>query len=166
VGQDLHGAGPDYPFTPHYNAADLTFIVESQDPLVLIANLASSIASLGLEQSVVQSLMAKLDAAYSSLQRGNTNATCGQLGAAVNFVNAQSEKKLPPDAAGMILSSLQKIREKLPSSVLPPPIRERVRAARPTHTLFEFGERMREPLPFCGSGPTGSGGKSSFHRWE
>lgn len=76
-------------------------------------NLAGTIASLGLEQGTVQSLTTKLDAATDALQRGNTNAACGQLGAAVNFVNAQSNKKLPPDAAAMILSSLEKVRAKI-----------------------------------------------------
>lgn len=104
---------PDYLYTPHYNANDLTFIVETVDPKVMIANLETTIAGFGLEQGIANSLTSQLDAALSALQRGNSNAACGSLGATQNYVRAQSGKKLTQDQATTINDALQKIREKV-----------------------------------------------------
>ena len=113
IGQNLTGAGPDYIFNPHYNATDLTFVVETLDPKVLIGNLEGVIAIMGLDPGTASSLNAKLDAALSALQRGNSTAACGQLGAALNYASAQSGKKLTQDQAGLIISTVQQIRAKV-----------------------------------------------------
>lgn len=103
----------DFIYGPHYNANDLTFIVETFDPKVMIASLEGTIATFQLDNGTAQSLTSKLDAALSALKRGDSNAACGQLGAAVNFTNAQSSKKITPDQAATVLDALAKIRAKV-----------------------------------------------------
>jgi len=112
VGQD-QAFIPDFIYGAHFNPTDLTFIVETVDPKVLIANLETTITGLGLDGGTMTSLNSKLGAALSALQRGDSNAACGQLGAAVNFVNAQTGKKISSDQAATILDSLTKIRAKV-----------------------------------------------------
>ncbi len=51
-------------------------------------------------KGVANSLMAKLDAAQASLDRGNTSAAVNQLHAFINEVNAQAGKKIDAEHAG------------------------------------------------------------------
>ena len=51
-------------------------------------------------KGVANSLLAKLDAAQASLDRGNTSAAVNQLNAFINEVNAQAGKKIDAEHAG------------------------------------------------------------------
>jgi hypothetical protein len=65
-------------------------------------------------KGVADSLLSKLRAADDSLQRGNTNAACGQLRAFMSEVSAQSGRGKPISAAGAdLLSTAQAIRASL-----------------------------------------------------
>lgn len=91
---------PDFIYSPHYNANDLTFIVETMDPKVMIANLQNTISGLGLDQGTANSLNSQLSAALGAMQRGNSNAACGSLGATQNYVNAKTGRKADAQSGG------------------------------------------------------------------
>ena len=79
----------------------------------MIATLQNTISGLGLDPGTANSLNSQLSAALSALQRGNSNAACGSLGATQNYVNAQTGKKLTQDQAATILDVVQRIRAKV-----------------------------------------------------
>jgi hypothetical protein len=73
------------------------------DPLAQTRLLIEQVESLGLKPGPERSLLAKLEAAARSFQRGNRTAGLNQLGAFANQLDAQSGKKVQSkDAAQMI----------------------------------------------------------------
>jgi hypothetical protein len=72
-------------------------------PVLFVDMLTNIIQTLGFDKGTEQSLLAKLNNAKKSFQKGNTNAVLGQIGAFINSVNAQSGKKISKaDATGLI----------------------------------------------------------------
>ncbi len=113
VAPDISFLGTGFLYNPHYNANNLTFVVEIPDPKVMIVNLESTIVSFGLANGTTTSLNSKLDAAHSALVRGDSTAACGQLGAALNFTNAQTGKSISASQAQTIVSAIQQIQAKV-----------------------------------------------------
>jgi hypothetical protein len=99
----------DTTFVPGFGKPWLAKIVVEVPPAEMLANLASSISRLGVQDGVRNSLLAKLSAASDSFARGLGASTCNQLKALLNEVSAQSGKKLTASQAAMIVESVQTI---------------------------------------------------------
>jgi len=61
------------------------------------------------KQGVAKSLMAKVDAAQASLDRGNAHTAANQLRAFINEVNAQSGKGIQADHAAHLVMHAEKV---------------------------------------------------------
>src|SRR6266404_3458135 len=72
--------------------------------------LIALVQSLGLPSGTANSLIVKLQAAASALDRGNIQAACGSLGAFLNEVNAQEGKKLTAAQADLLKAEATRIR--------------------------------------------------------
>ena len=70
-----------------------------------LEDLAADVEGLDLESGRTNSLVSKLEAARASLARGNTRAACGQIGAFVNEVRAQSGKSIPAGEADALVAA-------------------------------------------------------------
>jgi hypothetical protein len=90
-------------------AAIVTVMVASPPASGDIQSLIAQVQSLGLPKGTENSLLAKLNAAAASLNRGNTGSARGQLGAFINEVSAQKGKKIPVAAADALIASAQQI---------------------------------------------------------
>jgi hypothetical protein len=71
------------------------------------------VAALGLSQGTERSLLAQLGAVGASLERGDTDAACGQLGAFINHANAQRGKQLSDEQAADLIALASEIRSEL-----------------------------------------------------
>lgn len=78
-------------------------------PCEEIANLMGSVQELELPAGTTKSLLAKLDAALSSIQAGNDGASTEQLDAFINALLAQSGKKIDPVDADALVAAAQAI---------------------------------------------------------
>ena len=78
-----------------------------------IQQLVDCVQSLGLEQGIANSLIAKLNAAIDSLSRGDTVAACNQLAAFQNEAQAQSGKALTPSQAAELIAAAAAISAQL-----------------------------------------------------
>jgi hypothetical protein len=74
-----------------------------------IQSLIDEVDSLGLPKGQENSLVAKLQAALASVQRGNEGSAIGQLGAFINEVKAQRGKKIASADADALIASAQQI---------------------------------------------------------
>ena len=87
-----------------FNAApnvSQTFKVLS--PAQFARRVIDAIAGMSLPSGLSESLTSKLAAYVDSTARGDRTASCGQLGAFVDHVNAQSGKQIPPADAELLL---------------------------------------------------------------
>jgi hypothetical protein len=82
-------------------------------PEDLIADLRTVIAELGLPKGTATSLDAKLRAALSALDAGQTARACTSLQDLINYANAQSGKKLTASDAASIIAAAISIRTEL-----------------------------------------------------
>ena len=80
------------------------------DPM---AGLVTSVEELALPDGIERSLIAKLQGAQASRDRGDNPAACGQLGAFVNQVEAQSGKKIGAGDAADLIDDVTAIRESM-----------------------------------------------------
>ncbi len=71
-------------------------------------------ASGAISKDIYLSLMAKLDAATKSIERGQTKAAAGQLAAFVNQLEAQSGKKVNAAAAAALIKAAETLAFTLP----------------------------------------------------
>jgi hypothetical protein len=76
-------------------------------PAQAINNLKTAVNNLNIPSG--GGLIAKLDAAFNSLAKGNTNAAVNQLNAFINQVNAQSGKQLTVAKANDLIAQVQAI---------------------------------------------------------
>jgi len=90
-------------------ASIVTLMVVSPPASGDIQSLIAQVQSLGLPKGTENSLLAKLNAAAASLNRGNAGSARGQLGAFINEVSAQKGKKIPAAAADALIASAQQI---------------------------------------------------------
>jgi hypothetical protein len=74
-----------------------------------ITGLVSAVQGMNLDQGLATSLIAKLQAAQSSLATSNTIAACNQLGAYINAAQAQSGKSLTVDQASQLIAATRLI---------------------------------------------------------
>ncbi len=79
-------------------------------PAEQINGLITLVQGLGLPSGTANSLIVKLQAAASALDRGNLQAACGNLGAFLNEVNAQTGKKLMAAQADLLIAEATRIR--------------------------------------------------------
>jgi Right handed beta helix region/PKD domain len=89
--------------------ASVTVTVTSPPVSANIQGLIAQVQSLGLPKGTENSLLAKLNAAEASVNRGNAGSARGQLGAFINEVSAQRSKKIPAAAADALIASAQQI---------------------------------------------------------
>jgi len=92
------------------NRAGCTFTVHVKSAAEQINDLMALVGSLGLHAGTANSLISKLRGAASALERGNPEAGCGNLGAFVNEVNAQTGKKLTTAQADLLIAEAARIR--------------------------------------------------------
>jgi hypothetical protein len=74
-----------------------------------ITGLVAAVQGMNLDQGLATSLIAKLQAAQSSLATSNTIAACNQLGAYINAAQAQSGKSLTVDQASQLIAATRLI---------------------------------------------------------
>jgi hypothetical protein len=89
--------------------ANVTVTVTTPPISADIQSLIAQVQSLGLPKGTENSLLAKLNAAEASVNRGNAGSAKGQLGAFINEVSAQRSKKIPAAAADALIASAQQI---------------------------------------------------------
>jgi len=68
-----------------------------------------AISGMGLPSGTSESLDSKLGAFIDSTSRGDQTSACGQLGAFVNSVNAQSGKQIPAADASLLLTDAARL---------------------------------------------------------
>jgi hypothetical protein len=68
-----------------------------------------AVSAMGLPPGASTSLTSKLQAYVASTSDGNQNAACGQLGAFVNYVMAQSGKQIPADVGALLLADAARL---------------------------------------------------------
>ncbi|HEV2032827.1 MAG TPA: ice-binding family protein [Candidatus Dormibacteraeota bacterium] len=66
-------------------------------------------SGMGLPSGTSSSLTSKLQAYVASTASGNQTAACGQLGAFVNYINAQSGKHIPAADAALLLTDAARL---------------------------------------------------------
>ncbi len=88
---------------------EVTVLPEPEPEIPTISDLREAIDELDLNRGTENSLMAQLNAAERSLDRGNTNAACGQLGA---FINGAGPR-IGADAAADLIEMATRIRDEL-----------------------------------------------------
>lgn len=74
-----------------------------------IAGLIDQVRALNLPTGTENSLVAKLNAAQASLDRGNKKAAINQLNALMNHIRAQRGKGIPTAAADALLPAVQQV---------------------------------------------------------
>ncbi len=79
-----------------------------------LADLGDAVTRSALPQGTMTSLMASVQAAQASNVRGQTIATCGQLEAFINKVQAQSGKTIPPALASELIRAAQRLQATVP----------------------------------------------------
>ena len=78
-----------------------------------ITGLVADVQGLGWPRGTENSLLAKLGAAQRNLDAGGLQAACGSLGAYINEVRAQTDKRLDSDQAADLVADATVIRELL-----------------------------------------------------
>ena len=66
-------------------------------------------SAMGLIPGTLTSLTSKLEAYMRSTARGEGTAACGQLGAFVNFVDAQAGKQISSAGAALLLTDAARL---------------------------------------------------------
>jgi len=89
----------------------ITFL--SLSPEESIKAISDSIATLGLQAGIENSLNSKLDASLQSLEKGNVNAATNQLNAFINQVYALAGKSITETDAALLISSTKSVIEML-----------------------------------------------------
>jgi hypothetical protein len=91
------------------NAAGGSFTVSVKAPAAQVNDLQQSVLSYGLPSGTESILSSKVSAASQALASGNTMVACGNLGALINKVSAQSGKNIPIDTANEIIADARRI---------------------------------------------------------
>jgi hypothetical protein len=78
-------------------------------PAQFAQSVDDAISGMGMPAGISNSLTSKLDRYIASTGRGNQTADCGQLGAFVNYVNAQSGNKISTAAATLLLTDAARL---------------------------------------------------------
>ena len=71
------------------------------------------IQGMNIKRGLANSLIAKVRAGRAAAQRGNISAACGEMGAFLGEVQAQTGKGLTPDQAQQLTMSANEIRRLL-----------------------------------------------------
>ncbi len=79
-------------------------------PAQFAQGMIAAISGMGLPSGISNSLISKLQAYIASSARGDQTAACGQLGAFVNHVTAQSGKHIPAADATRLLADTARLR--------------------------------------------------------
>ncbi len=79
-------------------------------PVQFARSVIATISGMGLPAGISNSLTSKLDAVIASTARGTKTASCGQLSALINQVNAQSGKQIPAADARLLLTDATRLR--------------------------------------------------------
>jgi hypothetical protein len=74
-----------------------------------IQDIIGQMKSLHLKQGIENSLIAKLNAAIKSLEKGNTKTAANQLNACINEIAAQKGKAIRGEQAAILTAEIQKI---------------------------------------------------------
>ncbi|MCK9352194.1 MAG: hypothetical protein M0P76_05405 [Candidatus Pacebacteria bacterium] len=83
--------------------------LQETNPVVSLGVFESVVKTLGLDKSVTQSIIAKINAVQQSIKKGNIQSTQGQLTALVNYINAQTGKKINMTIAKKLLEIIKHI---------------------------------------------------------
>jgi Thrombospondin type 3 repeat len=84
--------------------------LDGRPPQQQLADLDAAVRALGLDKGPANSLLVKVQAASKSILSGQTVDACGQLGAFINEVQAQSGNKIAAAAAASLIAAAQQIR--------------------------------------------------------
>ena len=99
----------DQPHIAYRGADEHLWYGYAKQPVDAVQDLISDIEVLNLPTGLETSLVAKLEAAITSLDRGRENAAINQLNAFINLVEAQSGKKLTDEQAQQLVTDAQGI---------------------------------------------------------
>lgn len=95
---------------PSGNTSSATFIVHVNSAAEQISNTVSAITASTLPNGQKSSLLASLDAAQSSLARGDVATACNQLSAFINKTSAQSGKAIAAALASQLIDAARRER--------------------------------------------------------
>ena len=99
------------PGTPAGEAVDVSgcSVSPPDSPAEAIADLTDFVGTLNLPKGVQQTLTSKLAAAFAAMERGQEKAAVNSLNAFMNYVNAQTGKKLSGADAQALLALAEEI---------------------------------------------------------
>jgi|SRR5881396_78711 len=95
---------------PSGNTSGGAFAITVVSAPTQIANLASSVTSLGLQSGIATSLTVKLNAALAAAMAGDLVTACGKLQDFINETQAQAGKKISTGDAASLIATAQRIR--------------------------------------------------------
>ena len=95
---------------PSGNTSGGAFAVTVVSAPTQIANLASSVTSLGLQSGIATSLTVKLNAALAAATAGDLVTACSKLQDFINETRAQAGKKISQSNATALIAEAQRIR--------------------------------------------------------
>ncbi|GAC1646659.1 MAG: hypothetical protein NVS9B11_18740 [Candidatus Dormibacteraceae bacterium] len=99
------------PGNSDFNAAPNVFqSCNVLSPAQFAQGVIAAISAMGLPSGTTNSLTTQLQAYLASIARGNLTAACGQIGAFVNHVNAQSGHQIPTADATLLLADTARLR--------------------------------------------------------
>jgi parallel beta-helix repeat protein len=100
-----------YIFTGGQGQDNLPWVCQDgwKNPVVLTQVLIGMLKELDLPTGIEKGLIALLEAALDALERGNETAAIGQLTGFIQYVEAQSGKKLTEEQAQMLIATAQRI---------------------------------------------------------
>ena len=103
---DLAGTNVDQAFIRTFQPGSLAIDgLTGTPPPPTIVEVVATVQALGLPHGTERSLLAKLDAAQRSLDRGHASGSVRQARAFANEVRAQSGKKIPAAHAAALIDS-------------------------------------------------------------
>jgi FIMAH domain/Thrombospondin type 3 repeat len=84
--------------------------LDGRPPQQQLADLEAAVRALELHHGTENSLLVKIQGAARDLSNGQTTSACGKLGAFVDEVQAQSDKKIPAAGAADLIAAAQAVR--------------------------------------------------------
>jgi probable HAF family extracellular repeat protein len=83
------------------------------DPSPTFGKLIDLLLSFDIHEGIENSLIVKLEHAEDSINAGDMGGACNELGAFMNEVNAQADKKLTMDQANQLLAGANQLKTAL-----------------------------------------------------
>jgi probable HAF family extracellular repeat protein len=93
-----------------YTGNPRAFLLTPRSPSRVISGLIGAIDGFVLPKGLETGLVSKLEAALAAIERGDSDAACGELGAFINHVEAQRGKGLTDEQADALVAGATQAR--------------------------------------------------------